>query len=199
MVRAKSCVLMNPYLAIPRDELAKLLRDSGSPLTPEQYLASLPPPVPMNSKYDKFPSRALAAAVSKYFLLVVAVLGVLVLPFAGFTLENLIIVVGLAAVTFFEYRVHRYFREENPAAPGLGYRNQSLFAGAILIYCLYHAFAPIQIPHDDVMLLEQNNVIDNKTLRSLMQIFYLGIAIIAGGSQYGLAWYYRAAAPKFIS
>jgi hypothetical protein len=183
---------MNPYLSIPRDALAELLRASGSPFTPEQYLALLAP-VSVNTK---FTSRAWTAAISKYFLLVVAVLGVLILPFGGFDLENLVIVAGLATVTFFEYRVHRYFSEGNPAAPSLGYRNQSCFAAAILIYCLYHAFAPLQIPHDEMALIEQNNLIDAKTLRSLTQVFYLGIAIIAGGSQYGLAWYYRTAAPK---
>ena len=183
---------MKPYLSIPRDALAQLLRASGSPLTPEQYLASLPEV----SDNKKFKSRAMAAAVSKYFLLVVAVLGVLILPFAGLDFENVIIVVGLVTVTFFEYRVHRYFREGNPAAPSLGYRNQSCFAGAILIYCLYHAFAPMQIPHDTMTLIEENNLIDKNTLRSLVQVFYLGIAVVAGGSQYGLAWYYRTAGGK---
>lgn len=183
---------MNSHLSIPRDALAELLRASGSPLTPEQYLASLPP----IAVYNKFTSRAWTAAVSKYFLLVVVVFGVVILPFAGFTFENVLIVIGLATVTFFEYRVHRYFLEGNPAAPRLGYRNQSCFATAILIYCFYHAFAPLQVPHDAMTLIEQNNLIDDKTLRSLMQVFYLGIAIIAGGSQYGLAWYYRTAAPK---
>jgi hypothetical protein len=183
---------MNPYLFIPREALTELLRAAGSPLTPEQYLASLPQ-VTVNKKYA---SRATAAAVNKHCLLVVAILGVVLLPFLGFTIENLIIAVGLITVTFFEYRVHRYFREENPAAPSLGYRNQSCFAAAILVYCLYRAFAPAPISHDTMTLIEENNLIDNNTLRSVTQIFYLSVAIVAGGSQYGLAWYYRTAATK---
>ena len=33
---------MNRFLSIPRQALAELLQAAGSPLTPEQYLASLP-------------------------------------------------------------------------------------------------------------------------------------------------------------
>ena len=180
---------MNPFLSIPRQALAELLRASGSPLTPEQYLASLPEV----GVYKKFAGRAKAAAWNKYFLLVVAVLAVLCLPFLGFDFENLIIAAGLVTVTFFEYRVHRYFRENNPQAPSLGFRNQSCFAAAILIYCLYHAFAPFQIPLETQSLVEENNLIDLNTLKSMARLFYLIVAIVAGGSQFALACYYRSA------
>jgi len=180
---------MNPLISIPREALAELLRASGSLLTPEQYLASLPE----LSTYKKYPGRAKAAAVSKYFLLVVAVLAVVLLPILGFGFENLVIVAGLATVTFFEYRVHRYFRDNNPKAPNLGFRNQSCFAAGILIYCLYHAFSTFQIPLQTQTLVEENNLIDLNMLGSLVRVFYLSIAVIAGGSQFGLAWYYRGA------
>ncbi len=178
---------MDPLISIPREALAELLRASGSTLTPEEYVASLSGPVVSK----KFRSRAWAAAISKYCLLVIAVLGVVTLPFLGFTLENLVIVAGLATVTYFEFRVHRYFREGNPAAPDLGFRNESCFAAAILIYCLYSAFAPL--PHDAMTMVEENNVIDAKTLQSLMRTFYFSVAVIAGGSQFALALYYRTA------
>jgi hypothetical protein len=181
--------IMNPLISIPREALAELLRASGSPLTPEQYLASLPE----SGAFKKYPGRAWAAAVNKYCILVVAILSVVLLPFLGFDVENLIIVAGLATVTFFEFRVHRYFCENNPQAPSLGYRNQSCFAAAILIYCLYHAFFTFQLPVQDMNLVEENNLIDPGSLKSLARIFYLGIAIVAGGSQYGLACYYRSA------
>jgi hypothetical protein len=180
---------MNRLISIPREALAELLRAAGSPLTPEQYLASLPD----LGVYKKYPGRAWAAAVSKYCILVVTVAGVLLLPVLGFDFENLIVEAGLVAVTFFEYRVHRYFRENNPEAPNLGFRNQSCFAAAILIYCLYHAFAPLQLSSQDMTLVEENNLIDPNTLKNIERIFYLGIAIIAGGSQFALAWYYRNA------
>ena len=51
---------MNPLISIPREALAELLRAAGSPLTPEQYLASL---TEMDI-YKKYPGRAWAAAVS---------------------------------------------------------------------------------------------------------------------------------------
>jgi len=182
---------MPPYIAIPRDALVELLRAARSPLTPEQYVASLTPPE--MGDYRKYPGRVVAAAINKYFLLVVAVFGVVGLPFVGFDFENIIIVAGLVTVTFFEYRVHRYFRESDPKAPGLGFRNQSCFAAAIVIYCLYHAFAAFQLPKDTMTLVEENNLIDVNTLKTMVRIFYLSIAIIAGGSQFGLALYYRGA------
>ena len=180
---------MNSLISIPREALAELLQAVGSPLTPEQYIASLPE----TGLFKKYKSRAWAAAMSKYTILMVAILSVVLLPFIGFDLENLIIVAGLITVTVFEFRVHRYFCENNPKAPILGFRNQSAFAAAILIYCLYHAFAPLQLPTQDMNLIEENNLIDVGQLKNLTRIFYLGIAIIAGGSQYGLALYYRSA------
>ncbi len=65
---------MNPYITIPREALVALLRSAGSPLTPEEYVASLP--LPDAVLYRKYANRAWVAAVSKYFLLVVAVLAV---------------------------------------------------------------------------------------------------------------------------
>jgi hypothetical protein len=183
---------MNPLIPIPREALAELLRASGSPLTPEQYAASLAE----LDIYKKYNSRAWAAVINKYCILVVAILSVVLLPVLGFDAENLMIVAGLATVAFFEFRVHRYFRENNPKAPGLGFRNQSAFAAAILIYCLYHAFFTFQLPVQDMNLVEENNLIDPGSLKSLARIFYLGIAIVAGGSQYGLAVYYRSAQIK---
>ena len=184
---------MNPLISIPREALAELLRASGSPLTPEQYVASLPE----LGAYKKYPGRATVAAWSKNTLLVVAVFAglfaVISVPFFGFSFENVIIVVGLSAVTFYEYRVHRYFREWNPEAPSLGFRNQSAFAAAILIYCLYHAFSAFQIPLQTQTLIEENNLIDSNALKSVARVFYLIIAVVAGGSQFGLAWYYRSA------
>jgi len=182
---------MPTYITIPREGLAELLRAAGSPLTPEQYVASLPQPE--MGPYRKYPGRAVAAAISKYFILVVAVLGVVGLPFMGFDLEDIIIVTGLVTVTFFEYRVHRYFSECDPRAPSLGFRNQTCFAAAIVIYCLYHAFTVFQLPHDTMTLVEQNNLIDMNSLKAMVRAFYLGIAVVAGGSQFGLALYYRAA------
>jgi hypothetical protein len=137
---------MPSFIAIPREALAELLRAAGSPLTPEEYVASLPQPD--LALYRKYPNRAVAAAFSKYFILVVAVLAVVSLPLMGFDLENIVITAGLVTVTYFEFRVHRYFLENNPAAPSLGFRNQTCFAAAIVIYCLYHALLPtsVQIP-----------------------------------------------------
>jgi len=180
---------MKPLIPVPRDRLAELLQASGSPLTPEQYVASLPE-MQTNKKYE---SRAWAAAISKYCLVVVAALGVITVPFLGFDIENLIIVVGLVTVTYFEFRVHRYFREGNPEAPTLGYRNQACFAAAIVIYCLYSAFSTFQLPAEDMNLIEQSNFIDPGVLNNLVRVFYLFIAVLAGGSQYGLAMYYRSA------
>jgi hypothetical protein len=178
---------MNPLISIPREALAELLRASGSPLNPEQYVASLPE----LGVYKKFPGRAKAAAWSKNILCVVAVLAAFCLPF-GFDLEDVIIVIGLATVTFFEFRVHRYFREGNPEAPSLGFRNQSAFAAAILIYGLYHAFVPTQIQ----VPAEYREVMDPSMpamIQGFARLFYLTVGVVGGISQFGLAWYYRSA------
>jgi hypothetical protein len=180
---------MPPLIPIPREALAELLRAAGSPLTPEEYLASLPQ-VGLSKKYR---GRAVAAAISKYCLALVAGVGVVTLPFLGITVENVIIVIGLITVTYFEYRVHRYFLDGDPRAPGLGFRNQSWFAAAIILYCFYHALAPFSLPPDAMAMVEENNVIDPKTLHAVVQMFYFVIAVIAGGSQFSLAWYYRSA------
>jgi hypothetical protein len=186
---------MNPFITIPRESLAELLRNAGSPLTPEQYLATLQQNQE-TSPFKKYRSRAVAAAISKYSLLVVAIAAVLLLPVLGLTIENIIITVGLVTVTFFEYRVHKYFQENNPMAPGLGYRNQALFAAAVLIYCLYHAFATFQLPLGTMNLVEDNNLIDPGMLKMMVRFFYLFIAVLVGGSQFWLACYYRGAEIK---
>ena len=67
---------MNPLISIPREALVELLRASGSPLTPEQYMAFLQE----KDIYKKYPGRAWAATVNKYCLLVVAVVAVLLVP-----------------------------------------------------------------------------------------------------------------------
>jgi hypothetical protein len=179
---------MNTHVTIPRQALAELLAASGSTLTPEQYLASLP----ASDALKKYPSRARAAAWSKPVLALIAVLSVIFTVFFP-DVENIIITIGLIAVTFFEYRVHRYFLEGDPRAPSLGFRNQACFSAGILVYCLYHAFAPLQISPETMSLIEQNNVIDPNALQSLTRFFYLFIALTAGGSQFALAWYYRSA------
>ncbi len=162
-------------------------------MTPEQYVASLPD----TGEFKKYPSRAWAAAFNKYFILVVAILSVVLLPLFGFTFENIIIVVGLCSVTFFEYRVHKYFLENDRRAPSLGFRNQAGFAVGILIYCLYHAFfAGDQMSAQDMKLIEENNLIDSSAIQSLSRLFYLFIAVIAGGSQFAVASYYRSAEVK---
>ena len=89
--------------------------------------------------------------------------------------------------------MHRYFRELNPTAPSLGFRNQSAFAAGILVYCLYHGFSTFQIPSQAQTLVEDNNLIDPAMLTSFARLFYLFIAVTAGGSQFWLAWYYRSA------
>lgn len=198
---------MNPFVTIPRESLAELLRNSGSTLTPEEYVASLNE-VQSDSAYRKYRSRAWVAAMSKYTLIVIAAAAIAFAGFdliyaaytfisgsraeSGFSPENILVAIGLVAVTFFEYRVHKYFRENDPRAPDLGFRNQSLFVVGILIYCLYHAFAPVAMSTDTQNAMSQAGV-DMGMVTAVSRGFYLLIAIVAGGSQFGLACYYRAA------
>jgi hypothetical protein len=176
---------MKPSLNISREKLAELLHASGSNLTPEEYTASLSG----TGGFEKFPSRARAAAWSKNVLITVLILSVLFTVF-DFGVENVIILFGLGAVTFFETRVRQYFLEDNPEAPPLGFRNQACFAMGILIYGIYHALVP------DPMPSEYRELVDpamTALLQSIMRVGYLVIGIVGGLSQFGLAWYYRSA------
>lgn len=178
---------MKPDINISRETLAELLRAAGSPLTPEQYLASLE----KGNVYARYPGRAKAATWSKNILCVAVVLGGVILIFDR-SLEGVILLAALATITFFEYRVHRYFRDWNPKAPTLGFRNQTAFAALILIYGLYHAFFPQQLQVPD----EYREVMDpamTGMIQTLAHVFYLVIGIVGGLSQFGLAWYYRRA------
>jgi hypothetical protein len=178
-------------LSIPRQALADLLAASGSTLTPEEYLASLTD----LTTHQKYRGRVSASAWSKNILVVVAILAAICMPFS-FDLEDVIIVAGLATVTFYEYRVNRYFREGNPEAPTLGFRNQSAFAAAILIYGLYHAIVPSHLPAEMQGLIQDNNLADPATLQlvqGMERTSYLIVGVVGGVSQFGLAWYYRTA------
>ena len=170
---------------MPREKIAELLQASGSSLTPEEYLASLPPV----AGFVKYPSRARAAAWSKGILIFVTVISTV---FALFDIgvENVVIVIWLGTVSYFETRVHRYFNEDNPAAPSLGFRNQAAFAAGILIYGLYHAALPLTLPNDVRDLLDAPTL---QMLQQMVRVGYLIVGIIGGISQFALAWYYRSA------
>ncbi len=87
------------------------------------------------------------------------------------------------------------FASTIPAAPSLGFRNQTCFAAALVIYCLYHALIPttIQLPSEYREVMDPNTT---SLIQTFERIIYLIIAVVAGGSQYGLAWYYRTAQVK---
>ena len=178
---------MDRFVSVPREALAELLKASGSPLTPEQYLAALPE----FGEFKKYAGRAKAAIWSKNILLIAAILsvGFTCLPF-GFGFESVLVSVILVVLTYFEYRVYYGFRDRNPEAPMLGFRNQSAFAAFILIYGLYHAFMPMEIPagYREVMDPDLTSIV-----QGLTKVAYLAIGIIGGLSQFGYAWYYRAA------
>jgi hypothetical protein len=176
---------MKPSINLPREKLAELLQASGSKLTPEEYTASLPG----TGAFRKYPSRACAAAWSKNIFIVVLVLSAISTLF-DLGVENIIVTIGLGVVTYFETRVHRYFWTDNPAAPALGFQNQACFAAGILAYGLYHSFGPVPVPQEYQGMLDAGTI---ATLQTTVHAGYLVIGIVGGISQFGLAWYYRAA------
>jgi hypothetical protein len=176
---------MQRLLTIPRDALAELLQAAGSPLTPEQYLASLP----ALTTFVPYAGRATMAAMSKYVLLLVTIVSGLFL-LGGLDVEGVIILVALSCITYYEFRVHRYFVEWNPEAPTLGFRNQCAFASFIVIYCVYHVFAPFQLPPVVQDMIDPSMA---SSIRFSEQVFYVVIALVGGASQFWLAWYYRSA------
>jgi hypothetical protein len=141
----------------------------------------------------KYRGRISTAWWSKTILAVAAVISVL-LVLVDFDWADAIVVVGVIAVTFFEFRVYRYFLTGDPRAPDLGFRNQSCFAVGILLYGLYHAVS--QPPLQTLMPQEILDYMDAPTLellKAIMKYGYLTVGILGGISQFGLAWYYRNA------
>jgi hypothetical protein len=139
----------------------------------------------------KYRGRIAAAWWSKTLLATAAVVSVLILPF-DFDWESALVVAGVLAVTFFEFRVHHYFVTGDPRGPTLGFRNQSCFAAGILVYGLYHAFYPSPIPQEYRSLLDPPTM---DLIQSTIKSGYLTIGILGGLSQFGLAWYYYSAKP----
>ena len=178
---------MDPLVSIPREALAQLLQAAGSPLTPEQYLASLPE----TGEFKKYGSRTKAAGWSKSILLIAAIVSGLwtCLPL-GFGIESVVVTVILAAITFFEFRVYRTFHDRDVHAPSLGFRNQTAFAAFILLYGLYHAFAPVDIPADYREMMDPDLT---PMIHTISVVGYLTIGIVGGVSQFGLACFYRSA------
>jgi hypothetical protein len=182
---------MDRMVTIPREALAELLRAAGSPLTPEEYLASVTGAVATPDQFPKYRGRRIAAAISKGCLLAAVILSALVCVFS-FDLTAFFITVILGVFTYFEYRVHAGFRDLKVEAPMLGFYNQAAFAAFILIYCLYHALVPTQIDIPS----EYREYMDpdmTSTIQTAVVVGYLAIAIVGGLSQFGLAYYYRAA------
>ena len=180
---------MERSLSIPRQALADLLRSSGSALTPEAYLASLQ----QGAAFETYPSRATASWWSMCILACAAVLSLVWIPL-DFPLESFFIVGLIVLFTVIEYRVHRGFAELNPNAPVLGFRNQSGFALAILVYGLYHAFAPL--PASMQTLIDSLNSIDSTMpplIKTILRIGYLTLGVVGGASQFALAWFYLRA------
>ena len=141
----------------------------------------------------KYRGRISTAWWSKTILAVAAVISVILVLF-DFDWVDALVVAGVVAVTFFEFRVHRYFVTGDPRAPDLGFRNQSCFAAGILLYGLYHAvYAPQLQALMPQELLDYVDVASLEFMKTTIKYGYLTVGILGGISQFGLAWYYRGA------
>ncbi len=141
----------------------------------------------------KYRSRISVAWWSKTLLAIAAGLSVLLL-IPDFDWWTALAVAGVLVVTFFEFRVHRYFLTGDPRAPDLGFRNQACFAAGIMMYGLYHAFYPLSI--QAMIPPELRDFYDESQIdlmQSIVKNGFLVVGILAGASQFGLAWYYRSA------
>jgi hypothetical protein len=179
---------MGRMISVPRAALENLLRQAGSPLSPEEFVAEQPEA----RVAERYAGRMRAAAWSKYILALVLFFGV-VITLVSFDLENVVVLILLVVVTGFEFRVHRYFVEGDPRAPRLGFVNQACFAAGIAIYGLAHAIltASSQIPEEYRSMMPPDTA---GMVVSLTRWSYLLVAVVGGLSQYALALYYRRAA-----
>ncbi len=171
----------------------------------------------------QLPRRALlkAASTAKFSsvtLLVMAVLGILSLPF-GVTVENLVIVAGLAVTGMIELRGSRRFRQASPSvARDLGL-NQLALGTLIILYCIvqmvtFRADASSVVSPEVAELLPQmpemqRSVQQMTSLLPMMMYGFYGLVILLSVlMQGGLALYYftrrkhveafRASTPEWL-
>lgn len=177
-------------IQIPKEQLEKLLRESGSQQTTEQFLnqTAIQDAVRTHALYQK---RAKAARWSRIWLLASTLFSAASF-FSSPNPEDAISTLLLGGMTLLEFKIHTWFLQSDPRAPLWGYRNQSLFAILFLAYGTYHVLVPTSARELEGLGVENLGGM----VQHLEQITYATIGLVGGVGQYLLACYYRRVTRK---
>ena len=175
-------------LPIPRESLAKLLAESGSTQTPEEFLKQreIQSAVALNANFAK---RAKAAYWSRLWLLLSATISIISWIFSP-NWEDFIAGLLLSGMTVVEFKVHQWFLENDPRAPLWGWRNQCLFSALFVLYGAYH----LLIPSPSLAVLDEMGVENMAaSVTEIEKIFYFSVGLGGALGQLLLARYYKNA------
>lgn len=160
-----------------------------APLTPEQQ-----------GELDEARERARgfmkAARAATFNIWTIGAFAAITLLFGIFSLTALILGVGMAVVTWNEYRGRALLRRFDPAGPRLLGRNQ---LGLMALIVAYAVWSMIQTrAHPDPELAQMDQILGGDTsglVAQLTMLVYVGVIAVTGVFQGLMARYYFARIP----
>lgn len=116
---------------------------------------------------------------------------VLTILFGLFSLTALVLGVGMAVVTWNEYRGRALLRAFDPAGPRLLGRNQLGLMGLIIVYALWSMYQTTANPDPELAQMDQILGGDTAGLVAELTVYvYVGVIVLTGLFQGLLARYY---------
>ena len=112
---------------------------TATPLSREHYYE-------LEAAKPRFKKVRAAARVAAFNGWTLAILAVLSLPFALFSVEGMLMTAGLSVIAYIEFRGRRGLLQYNPSAGTLLGWNQVGLLTLILIYCLWQLWAGLSGP-----------------------------------------------------
>jgi hypothetical protein len=136
-------------------------------------------------------SLAGATRVATFNIWTLGVFGAITILFGFFSLTALVLGVGMAVVTWTEYRGRALLRSFDPAGPRLLGRNQLGLMGLIIVYALWSMYRTTA--HPDAELAQMDAILGSGTADLVAQLtvyVYLAVIGLTGLLQGLLARYY---------
>ena len=110
-----------------------------TPLSREHYFE-------LEAARPRFKKLRSAARVAAFNAWTLAILAVLSLPFALFSIEGMLMTVGLSVTSYIEFRGRRRLRQFRPSAATLLGWNQVGLLTLVLVYCLWQLWVGLSGP-----------------------------------------------------
>jgi hypothetical protein len=156
----------------------------GGPLTDEQQQA-------LADAKERARSFMGAARVASFNVWSIGIFAALTILFGIFSLTALVLGIGLAVVTWNEYRGRARLRSFDPEGPRLLGRNQLGLMALIVVYALWSMFQARA--HPDPELAQMDQILGGDTsglVASLTTIVYIAVIAATGIFQGLMARYY---------